>query len=100
MILLTKENRAALPALYAQDGKGDNAIAYVKFFTPWTGWTWYAMEFDGQDTFFGLVHGVEEELGYFSLRELETLQGPAGLKIERDLHFKPTALKELRQRVV
>ena len=90
MKLLTKENREALPPLYTNEDKEDpNAI--VKFFTPFSSWTWYATEFDGKDTFFGLVDGPEKELGYFSLSELESL----GPKIERDQWFKPTPLSKL-----
>ena len=94
-MLLTKANRAALPPLYSQDGKGDQAIAHVKFFTPDSSWTWYATEFDGKDTFFGLVDGFERELGYFSLAELSTAKGPLGLPIERDMHWTPTALSTI-----
>ncbi len=100
MMLLTKENRSSLPALGSQDGEGDNAIAKVKFFTPDSNWTWYATEFDGEDTFFGLVQGFEEELGYFSLSELDNAKGPMGLKIERDRWFKPTSLKDLRGKAI
>ena len=32
MKLLTKELQKKLPPLYSQDGKGDDAIAYAKFF--------------------------------------------------------------------
>ena len=32
------------------------------FFYPDFNWTWYAIEFDGKYTFFGLVDGFEEEL--------------------------------------
>ena len=39
------------------------AIAHVKFFTPDSNWTWYATEFDGEDTFFGLVQGFETPFG-------------------------------------
>ena len=95
MKLLTEEIKKVLPKLYEQDGKGLNAIAYVKFFTPDSNWTWYVTEFDGKDIFFGLVCGFEKELGYFSLSELESVKGPLGLKIERDLYFKPTMLKNL-----
>jgi len=95
MKLITKEIQNTLPKLYEQDNKGLNAIAYVKFFTPDSNWTWYATEFDGKDTFFGLVDGLCKELGYFSLSELENIRGPYGLKIERDLYFEPTTLKEL-----
>jgi hypothetical protein len=96
MKLLTQEIKKQLPALYAQE-KVKDPIAYVKFFTPWAGWTWFATEYDQRDTFFGLVHGHETELGYFSLSELESVNGPFGLKIERDKYFEPTKLSELRK---
>ncbi len=95
MKLLTEEIQRALPPLGSQDGKGLDTIARVKFFTPDGGWTWYATEFDGEDTFFGLVVGFEAELGYFQLSELEQVRGRLGLPIERDRYFKPTALREL-----
>ena len=47
------------------------------------------------DTFFGLVQGFDEELGYFSLEELEQARGPGGLTVERDLSFKPRALSQV-----
>ena len=95
MKLINDEIKRVLPKLYEQDGKGYKAIAYIKFFTPDSNWTWYATEFDGNDIFFGLVDGFCKELGYFSLSELESVRGPLGLKIERDLHFVPTTLEEL-----
>lgn len=95
MKLLTKENLKNLPALGANEDK-ENPLAVVKFFTPWTGWTWYASEYNPETgEFFGLVHGVEKEYGYFTLQELESLRGPLGLKVERDRWFTPTPLKEL-----
>ena len=95
MKLITEEIKRVLPKLYEQDGKGFNAIAYIKFFTPDSNWIWYVTEFDGNDIFFGLVDGFEKELGYFSLSELQSVKGPLGLKIERDLYFEPTILEEL-----
>ena len=86
-----------IPKLYSTDGQGDEAIVQAKFFCPWNGWTWYAIEFDGTDSFFGLVIGFEDELGYFSLAELKSIEGPMGLKIERDIHFKPTKLACIRK---
>ena len=72
MKLLTKEITKRLPALYSQDGKGEEAIAQVKFFCPWGNWTWYASEYDPTEKlFFGVVCGFERELGNFSLAELE-----------------------------
>jgi hypothetical protein len=96
MELLTADICAQLPALYSQEKTAD-PIAYVKFFTPNSNWTWYATEFDGEDTFFGLVQGFEEELGYFSLGELQEYRGALGIGIERDLHFQPTPLSQLRR---
>lgn len=95
MKLLTQEIRKKLPALYAQNGKGGEAVAYLKLFTPDSSWTWYATEFDGQDMFFGLVDGQERELGYFSLAEMQKVKGPMGLPIERDKFWKPKTLKEI-----
>ena len=95
MKLLTQEIRKKLPALYAQEDKGGKAIVYLKMFTPDSSYTYFATEYDGEDTFFGLVDGHEKELGYFSLKELESVRGPLGLPIERDLYWKPKTLEEI-----
>ena len=94
--LLDDESRDKLPPLYSGEEKGLDAMATVKFFTPDSSWTWYASEFDGEDILFGLVVGLEIELGYFSLKELQEVKGPMGLPIERDLHYKPKSLSLLR----
>jgi hypothetical protein len=95
MQLLTAELRAALPGLGDQDGRGADAIVHCRFFTPDSAFTWHVTEFDGRDTFFGLVDGPEKELGYFSLSELSSVRGPMGLNVERDLYFKPTTLRHV-----
>lgn len=96
MKLMTKEIENKIPKLYAQDGKGDDAIAYVKYFDILGSWSWYATEYDPQDKiFFGLVDGFEVELGYFSLAEFESM----GFRIERDMYFKPKTLKEIRSQI-
>lgn len=95
MKLLTEEIRKKLPLLYSQDGKGGKAVAYVKFFTPDSSYTFFATEFDGKDTFFGLVDGHVKELGYFNLSELESVRGALGLPIERDLYWQPKTLEEI-----
>ena len=96
MELLTEELRQQLPPLYSQEHV-DDPLVVCKFFTPDSNWTWYVMEFDGEDLFFGLVVGFEKELGYFTLSELEEARGPLGLPIERDLHFQPMKLSEVRK---
>ena len=95
MHLLTKAIRRKLPPLYVNESKGTEALAIVKFFTLDSSWTWYASEFDGDDLFFGLAVGVEPELGYFRLSELQTVRGKLGLPVERDRYFEPTPLREL-----
>ena len=95
MKLLTKEIRRKLPPLYSQERLGGKAVAYLKLFTPDSSWSFFATEFDGHDLFFGLVEGLEKELGYFSLSELQRIKGPMGLPIERDLHWQPKPLDEI-----
>jgi hypothetical protein len=108
--LLTKELERALPALYSQEKNADPMVM-CKFFTPDAGWTWYAIEGSPVDSsgyadtdqekfgflFFGLVCGFDVELGYFLLSELETCRGKFGLPVERDLHFQPTRLSEVKK---
>jgi hypothetical protein len=96
MKLLTAELHRLLPPLRSAERVEDPTV-HAKFFTPWSDWTWYVLEFDGEDTFFGLVDGFEVELGYFSLGELESLRGPGGLTVERDIHFKPKPLSAVRR---
>ena len=110
--LLPPEIREKLPALYSQEGLGLETLAIVKFFTPDSNWTWYASEGSPVDEngyydtdklkvdfyLFGLVCGHEVELGYFSLRELETATGPRRMPIERDLQFRPDTLGNLRKK--
>jgi len=97
MKLLTKEIQKRLPALYSTEKVPlDDKIVQVKFFTPDSNWTWFAVEFDGEDLFWGLVDGHEKEWGYFSLKELETTKGPWRLYIERDKWFNPTRFGDIK----
>ena len=105
MKLLTEEIKKRLPKLYDSEDVGiRDKVAVCKFFTPWSNWTWWIIEgapVEGQKedsddwVFFALVQGVEAELGYVALEELLELKGPAGLRVERDIHFKPTKLAEI-----
>jgi Protein of unknown function (DUF2958) len=95
MKLLTDELRRKLPPLYATEGVSDPPVI-CKFFLPATAWTWYPVEFDGTDVFFGYVVGQYTELGYFSLSELEEARGPWDLAVELD-HFKVTPLSQIRR---
>ena len=83
---------ATIPSLYAQEGNGDAALAYVKFYHPGINWEWYATEYDpSEGIFFGLVYGYETEFGYFSLWELEENE------VVRDTTFTPRPLSEVKQ---
>ena len=94
MDLLPQSIRKQLPELYAQDGKGMKAIAYVKYFTPAGSWTWYGTEFDtASETFFGYVKGLENELGYFTLKQIKDARDKMGTPVERDTSFEPTTLE-------
>ena len=85
-----------IPELYATENVKD-PMAIVKLFTPDSNWTWYITEYQPETKMaFGLVDGLEKELGYISIAELEQVKGPVGLKIERDLWFRPQPLSELR----
>ncbi len=101
MKLLTKaiEAKLAKAPLYSQE-KVENPEIIVKFFTPWSNWSWFATEGskneEGDWEFFGMVHGHEKELGNFMLSELESIRGPMGLKIERDMWFEGKHLNDLR----
>ena len=93
----SKERLNQMPSLYStQDTPLQKKEVWLHFFIG--GCDWWAVEFDheGGDIFFGFVIGFEPEFGYFSLSELESVRGPLGLPIERDLHFKPKSLEELR----
>ena len=100
MNLLTKAIEKSLPALYATEKiPVSEKVLVVKFFTPWSNWTWYGTEYNpGERLFFGFVVGMEKEWGYFSLDEMKSVQGPFGLKIERDLWWTPCKFKDLKVR--
>ena len=95
MKLLTAEIRKKLPTLGSQAENMDPTII-VKFFCPWNHWTWLAYEFDGEDIFFGFVKGDFDEYGTFSLAELESVVGPMGLTIERDIYFTEKPLSQCK----
>ena len=97
VLLLTKELRKQFPKLYATEGiPTEEKKVIAKFFTPDSNWTFYAVEFDQDDTFFGLVDGFEREWGYFSLKELQGIRGKFGLPVERDRHFGQPKIKDIK----
>lgn len=109
MKLLTQELRKRLPPLYSQQNEQD-PLVICKFFHPLSRMTWYAIEGSPVDEdgyfdtdkkkvdflFFGWVYSDFPELGYFSLSEMEAVK-IMGLRMERDLHFTPKKLSEVKR---
>jgi len=98
MKLLTKEIEKTLPAYRDQEEtKIPDQVCYLKLFSPYTGWTWYATEYDPENgLLFGVVVGLEVEMGDFALSELENLKKGGLQLVERDMHFSPTKLKDIQ----
>lgn len=97
MELIPDEIKTLIPKLYETEDSKD-PIVYVKLFID--GWTWYVTELSIDDNIcFGYVVSpfCSGELGYFLLTEIEELKGSLGLEVERDLHFKPTSLSEIKK---
>jgi N12 class adenine-specific DNA methylase/tRNA1(Val) A37 N6-methylase TrmN6 len=85
-----------MPKTYDQKDKGDDAVAYLHYFTG--GGDWYITEKDmepgPQHQAFGLADPFHDggELGYISLPEL------TGAGAELDFHWKPKTLAEIRRK--
>ncbi len=99
--LMTKKLGEEVPVLYANENVADydDVVAHVKLFSPYANWTWYVTEWDAETgECFGLVEGFETELGYFDLAEMAsaTVFGSVPA-VERDLHWKPKTLGEIRR---
>lgn len=95
MQLLAHEHRETMRtngrfnAEHAEDPRDFKPV--VKLFCPWGGATWLLTELDPDDPdiAFGLCDlGMGfPELGSVRISELESVRGPGGLRIERDLYF-------------
>ncbi len=96
MNLLTKEDLKNLPALYSTEETKD-PIVYTKLFHPLGNATWLLTEYESETKMaFGLAYIHEVELGYISIEELEEVV-ILGLKVERDMSFKPKPLSQARK---
>lgn len=84
-----------MPPLYSTEHHKD-PVVFIKLFC--SNWTWFITEVDSnRDICFGYVQSpFDEDLGYFSLKELSTIKDGLGLKVERDLYFKPVVLSKVR----
>jgi len=85
--LITKE---IMGKLKSNPEKHPDNKPWLKLFNPTGSGTWLISEIK-DDIMYGLCdlgHG-SPELGYVSLKELESLKLPFGLGIERDISFEP-----------
>lgn len=107
MKLVTKELEEKFKEypFYSQENKLGNAKVIVKYFNPCGAGTWLITEAEKQENgkylFFGycnLGDSADAEFGYVSQEELESIQLPFGLSIERDLYLEEetTVAKEMR----
>lgn len=84
----------------AQSAESLQVDVHVHFFNPSGIGDWWITEGsrEGDDfIMFGLCDLGFPELGYVSLNELKAVSGPLGLGIERDLHWRPQTLREVRE---
>ncbi len=98
MKLMTKELEKQFAKVGRQEGVGDPTVV-AHFFNPVGRGDWWATEYDPETReFFGYVSIFGDhcdEWGYFSLDELESVKGPLGLGIERDLYFEPKPMSKV-----
>jgi len=71
----------------------------AKLFDPCDSASWLLTGYDTtEQVAFCWVTGLhEEEFGYVSLEELENIERPYGLTIERDLYFVQKRLSEVKK---
>ena len=98
--LMTQKVADTIPALYANEKVADYdaVLAHAKLFSPYSNWTWYITEMDpATGTCFGLVDGLEQEIGYFDLSELAETTVFGGVPaVERDLYWGPRTIGEIK----
>ena len=95
--LIPDEILSSIPDLY-QTEDSLNLMCHVKLFTPDSNWSWFIIEYSTDtNTCYGYVQGLDSELGYFQLSELESVRGPLGLAVERDLSFTPTPFATIKK---
>lgn len=96
MKLITKEIEKKLQKQYPL-GTDLQQNVVCKIFDPCSQWTWYVMNQDPDDLnyLWGIVRGLEVEIGSFSLSELSSFKNKFSLPLERDLYFKERPAKDV-----
>lgn len=102
MKLMTKTLEKQLPK-FGTIAEIEDPEIVAHFFNPCGAGDWYVMEgekqSDGNFIFYGYVKSMIDpmfdECGTFTLFELEKLELPFGLSIERDIYWQNQTLKEV-----
>ena len=77
-------------------GSDMEQMVVAKYFNPTGNGTWYLMNMDeDEDYCWGIVDLFAIEMGSFSMRELQSIQLPLNMGIERDKYFEPIKASEL-----
>ena len=84
--------------LYSQE-EAEDPLIVAKLFDPCSAATWWITEYDPIEKIaFCWVQGlIEDEFGYISLTEMESIKGPLGIGIEQDLYFQQKRLSEVKK---
>lgn len=84
---------ARIPALGTTQNVADPMVRAHYFVGSWD---WYVTEYDPETgEAFGFVKGLESELGYFYLPEMEAVLARGIFPVERDLHWDPIPLSKV-----
>ena len=100
MKLITPEFEALFKdyPLYSQEDAEDPLIV-AKLFDPCRSASWFLTEYDPAEkiAFSYVTDLVQDEIGYTSLIELESIERPFGLTIESEMHFVQKRLSEVKK---
>lgn len=93
----TEHELRKIPRLYATESiPTKEKIIHMHFFLG--GSDWFAVEYDGEDIFFGFAiindDEANAEWGYFSLSELAAINF-LGFQIDRDVYWKPVRASDV-----
>lgn len=95
MELMPKDLQIGLPRLYdTEDTLTDEMVIRIRYYDVNSSWEWLLIEYEPESkTAFGYVKGFENEWGYFSLEEMQSIPS-----IVRDENFQPIRFGEWKQR--
>lgn len=95
------EDLAKIPLIGSdRETQLEESRIWVRFFDPSSSWNWYVLEFDGRETFFGLiVTSGMAAIGQFTLPELSSLvyrdEDEREVRVRMDEKFEPVSVLEL-----